>query len=262
MLGHGTADPSMQLFAVLAQFAHLTQYRDAPRCRRIRKQHEHRLHRTWIRVVAIVNDQRTAQARSLATAARGPQDPNRIDQVRTVNTKYGGRRQRRRQIHGVMASDQTALKPNTLVTPLAPQNEPHTLGPQCFNAGRLEVGPSASAESHYGTIMHISKRPHALVIGVQDGRAVRRKRLDQFSFRQCNLIRRRKILNVRLTHVRHDPDCWRRDLGQPRNLTAMVHAHLEHTGFGGVIGAQQRQRQAKIVVQVPLRFRHAKAPSE
>ena len=137
-----------------------------------------------------------------------------------------------------MPSDQSRLEGNRFAALLAPQSEPNPRRAARLDTGRPKVSVVALTEGHNRPRMHIAKTAHPRVIGIQHRGAIGRERLDQLAFRQCNLVRRREELDMRLTHVRHNTNGRRGNSPQRREFTAMVHTHLKHANLGRIVHTQ------------------------
>src|SRR5213594_4404132 len=58
--------------------------------------------------------------------------------------------------------------------------------------------------------------------------------------------------------IRHHPNFRVGDFRQRRDLSGMRHAHFNHRRVVLLLQPKQRQRQAKMIVEVSFRFQHAK----
>ena len=61
---------------------------------------------------------------------------------------------------------------------------------------------------------------------------------------------------MRIPHIRYHAPVRRGDVAQRRNFTRGGHPHLHHRRFVLRSKIQQLQRQAEVVVQIPLRLQH------
>ncbi len=92
---------------------------------------------------------------------------------------------------------------------------------------------------------------HAGVVGVQDGRAVGRERLDQLALGPGHLVQAAELPGVRVAHVQHRAVAGRGDTAQVGDVPGSAGRQLEHQVPGRGVGAEHGQRQAELVVERP-----------
>ena len=106
------------------------------------------------------------------------------------------------------------------------------------------------------------KRSHPGIVGIQDRDAVGRQGFDQFALGQRHALDGIEELHVRVSDVGDHADLRPRDGRQLANLARVIHAHLQH-GDAAVIGqAQNRKRNAHMVIEIADRLAHRQCGGE
>jgi hypothetical protein len=142
------------------------------------------------------------------------------------------------------------------------QREDRAAKPERLHSIGAHVGCGAQAE---GADLGRGRGSHggdAWVVGVQDGKAICRQRSGKLALGAGDGLDAAGALQMRRMHGQHHADLGPRDLGQPRDLSLRVHAHLEHRHFVRRLQAQQRHRQAGLRVQVALVAQHVTSPGQ
>ena len=102
-------------------------------------------------------------------------------------------------------------------------------------------------------------RRHARVVGVEHGPAARGQGLDELPLAGLDGLDGAGAREMHAPHRGHDADGRPREVGQQRDLTGRVEAHLEHGHLVLGAQAQQRQRQPDLVVLVAGAAQHREA---
>ncbi len=103
---------------------------------------------------------------------------------------------------------------------------------------------------------HVAHRGDTGVVGVEDREPVRRQRGRQLRLRARNGLDAAGTLEMGRVHGQHHADLRLGNLRQPGDLALGVHAHLEHGDLVVRLEAEQRDRQARLGVQVALVPQH------
>ena len=105
-------------------------------------------------------------------------------------------------------------------------------------------------------------RRDARVVRVEDGPAVGRQRLDELALAGLDGLDRAGPRDMHAAHRGDDADGGPRQSRQERDLALRVEAHLEHRHLVLRAQAQQRQRQADLVVLVARVAQHPEASGQ
>ena len=136
-------------------------------------------------------------------------------------------------------------------------------------ADRLDI-PGA----HIGLILDAERQDtHALirlrahrrdvrVVRIEDDRATCGNGLDHLRLRLRDVLDGTEELHVRLADIRHDADRRRRNRRHGLNLVQAAHADLDDSSRVLLAQAQERQRQADLIVVVGLRLEDRAARRE
>ena len=133
-----------------------------------------------------------------------------------------------------------------------PQRKAHAVEPRGDDVFGAHVGVTTEAVAEHPRRGAVGHPAHAPVVLVEDRDAVRGQRLDELALRPLDRRQRAHPAQVHAVNRRDNADARLRQAGKVGDLTARVHAHLEH--HRAVVGAepQERQRQADLVVLVAL----------
>ena len=114
------------------------------------------------------------------------------------------------------------------------------------------------SEGHRPPGKRSGARHHSRVVRVADEQRGSGGALQDFGLGVGDRIRRRKEAEVRVADVRPHTDVRLRDLDQSADLPCVVHAQFHHRNIRPRAQLHERQRQADVVVQIPLVLHHAK----
>ena len=257
--GGQAADLEMARLVTGAQLEHLTEDRH-PAAGQAGQDRQGRAHRRRRGVVAVVQDRHVSQTDQVAPVRRRRADRQAggdLVEAEAGGRAHGGRRQR--VVDGMATQARQDDRPPT---GWGPQDEAH--------AGRCR--------RLHGLGSHLGRRPEAvgqdpgrrpvghpgdpLVVGVEDGRAAGRERLDELGLGLLDRLDRADPRQVDRLDRRHDADPRPADPGQVGDLAADVHAHLQDERLVRPIEAEDRQRQADLVVLVALAAQGPEADGE
>ena len=95
---------------------------------------------------------------------------------------------------------------------------------------RHEVGRLLEAERQHAIGgAHVTPLRRVLIVGIDDGDAFHRQRLEHFAFAGRDALQAAEAFEVRRARIGHDADrsgsAMRREMG---DLTQMIRAHLDH----------------------------------
>jgi hypothetical protein len=110
-----------------------------------------------------------------------------------------------------------------------------------------------------GVAAHV---PHAQVVAVQDGQAIRRQRFDDRALLAGDLLLRAEVSQVCLSDCGDDPDARRGDLAQLTDLAKAISTHLQHEEFMVRLQPAQGDRHAQSAVEVGRILKDAPAPAQ
>ena len=257
--GRVAPDPAMRLRAVVPELEHLAEDGDPAPGKR-REEVERGDDRIRGGVVGIIEDRHLAADDERGSMRR----PGRSGQTgRDLVEREAGRDPDRgggqRVVHAMPAERRGRDRP-----PLASdaQVEGHPVDAERAHVIGTDVGGRSEAIREDARPRVRAHPTDALVVGVQDGPAIRREGLDELALAGFDRVEGPGSRQVHATHGGDDPDRGLREPGQQRDLTGDVEAHLEDHGL--VLGAKTKQRegQADLVVEVALAAQHRAADGE
>ena len=235
-----------------AELAHLAEHREAaPVAAPLREHAQRHFHRLRIRVVGVVDQHDAArQIDALEPSVRGLEAREargeRLERgARGLRGGRGGERVHERRL--AEPRDAGGDAPDR-----RHELEGEAAGVELAHLLRAHVRACVAAEAHDGRV-RAAREPEAVIDG-DDGGAVRGQGREQVALLERDRLARAQVLDVRAAHVGDHPDARLRDRRERRDLAAVVHADLDHHAAVALAAAQQRQRQAELVVQVALRL--------
>ena len=95
------------------------------------------------------------------------------------------------------------------------------------------------------------------IVGVAHEDMVGRGTLENFGFGVCDRIRRSEEADVGVAHICPYAQLWLGNGDKRADFARMIHAQFHHRDVRLLSKLQQRQRQADVIVQVPLVLHHA-----
>ena len=155
-----------------------------------------------------------------------------------------------------------------LPAPEEPRVEPHGAGrrahvgggavePAIFDRSGLHVGARVNAERHDAAGERADARRDPRIVRVGDEDVCRARLFEHLGLGVGDLVAGREEPEVRVADVRPDADVGLRDAHQRPDLAAMIHTELDHCHLRSRPQLEERERQADVVVQVPLVPEHA-----
>ena len=147
-----------------------------------------------------------------------------------------------------------------LVTPVEAEGD--ALQPSAGDLRRAHVGVGRGAVGEGPGPRSTGHRQHQRVVGVEHGEAVGRQTLQQLRLGRGDRLQAAQPLQVRRPHVRYHAHLRPRDLAERADLAGGAHRHLEHRPAMAMREAEQRQRQADLVVVVRLVLQQRIAAAE
>jgi hypothetical protein len=121
----------------------------------------------------------------------------------------------------------------------------------------MYFGSLIDAEStHHMRYRHGAPGIGVAVVGIDHGNAVRQQAGKDAAFFASHFVHVTHAFEVSALGIGDQGHGRRADRGQVGDFTGMVHAHLDHRRTVRGIQAEQRERQADVVVQVAARRQH------
>ena len=100
------------------------------------------------------------------------------------------------------------------------------------------------------------------IVRVHDGDAVRREPGKELAFAGGHALERSEPFEMSGAGVGHEPDVRLGDRGEVRDFTPMVRAHLDDGVAMLRAQAEQRERDADVVVEIPFRDQAGSVPAQ
>ena len=251
---------AVELWRSLSEFSHFTGGQNAAAIVGSRREHgDHRVQRRRAGVVAVVDQRRsiceTAAIRrawrahegcarhSWASAAPIPQTLAAANAASAFEiTCRPGERQLQR--HALAALH---------------QHERGAHRAAIFNGLRAKIRCVGDSIGQHPPGSVRRKRRHQRIVRVQHRhRLAPVQPFDKLALRQRNLFHRSEKFQMCRSHARHHPNIRPRNFGQARKFAAPRHPHFQNRRLMRLVQAEQRQRQAVLVVEIPLRLQDAK----
>ena len=128
--------------------------------------------------------------------------------------------------------------------------------------GRAHVRCFASSEQDRPSRISLRETANALIVGVENGDAIRGQRFDQLVFRAGDAFDRIETLDVRRADIGDHADVRLGYAREIANFAGMVHADFEHSHLRVVRHIEDAQRHADVVVEITARLANAQRRRE
>ena len=183
-----------------------------------------------------------------------------LGQLFGVDAEHRRDGNRGEQIHDIVPAQQRAAEEQRrafAATGAATQTEAYPCGALAFGRFRSKVRFGVHSKGYRAAPVNLRELPNPLVIGIENGCSFFGEALNELSLGQGNLVDGSEILQMSRVDIGHHGDRGAGDFRQALNFAPMVHAHLQNDDLRGVVGPQQRQRQAQVIVEIALALRHS-----
>ena len=217
--------------------------------------HANRLERTHERrgagVVRIVDDRDAAGQPQQLAAMRGRPEPRRArDNFRQRDAQLHGHGGGGQDVREVAEAEQRRVQPGR--SGARANLRRGAFQAERLDAARFDVRCRLDAEGDHPAGERTDARHDPGVVRVGNDPRRGRGVLQNLPLGVCNRVRRGEEAKVRVADVRPDPDVRLGDADERPDFAWMIHAQLDDRHVRLVPQFEQRERQADVVVEIPL----------